>query len=170
MMASIRNRKGATLIELIFSIAIMLVLAGSFYQLLISFYQNYEVQNAIAEMQQQGRVAVDLISREIRQAGYDPTGEVFREDKPAKIKGRKVGCIEKEYNAERIFQATSTIFHFLADLNANTQINDGAGKGDTDEHVRYEWVGADGIFACMDRKNNKPKRPYTLFRETGSGL
>ncbi|MFQ5780596.1 MAG: prepilin-type N-terminal cleavage/methylation domain-containing protein [Nitrospiria bacterium] len=167
MMASIRNRKGATLIELIFSIAIMLVVAGSFYQLLISFYQNYEVQNAIAEMQQQGRVAVDLISREIRQAGYDPTGEVFREDKPAETKKRKIRCLKKKYDAERIFEATPTVFHFLADLNANGKVDNGdKNKPDVDEHIHYEWIGADSVDSCGIKTKIKP---YTLVRDSGGG-
>ena len=82
MKMTVRNVKGATFIDLIFSTAVMLLVTSSFYTLLLSFYENYGLQEAIAEMQQQVRVADDLIAREIRQTGYDPTGALFLIKKP----------------------------------------------------------------------------------------
>ncbi len=144
--------------------AIMLVLTGSFYQLFGSFHQNYEVQHLIAEMQQQGRVAVGLVSREVKQAGYDPTGEAF--DGTKLTKKRWVRCIHDKHPAEQIFEATPTIFHYSVDLNENSRIDNGQlSKPDVDEHVKYEWVGGTPFDSC-----GKPKRPYTLFRDSGSGL
>lgn len=162
----IRGSRGATLVELIFAMAIMLVLTGSFYQLFTSFHQNYEVQHMIAEMQQQGRVAVGLISREVSLAGYDPTGGVFKT--PAKkTKERRVRCGAKiKHPAERIFEATPDVFHYVADLNGNSRIDNGQpSKLDVDEHIKYEWVGFSGVDSC-----GKSRQPYTLFRDSGSGL
>ncbi len=161
-----RSQRGATLIELIFAMAIMLVLTGSFYQLFTSFYQNYEAQRMIAEMQQQGRVAVGLISREVRQAGYDPTGRVFGEIPPKNTKERRIRCGAKiKYPAERIFEATSAVFHYVADLNENSHIDNSQAGKDVDEHIKYEWVGFSGIDSC-----GTSRQPYTLFRDSGSGL
>jgi type IV pilus assembly protein PilW len=159
-----RGQEGATFIEMIFAMAIMLVLTGSFYQLFSSFHQNYELQRMIAEMQQQGRVAVGLISREVRLAGYDPTGAAF--DGTKKTKRRVVRCDKLKHFAEPIFEATPTLFHYSVDLNENSRIDNGQpSKPDIDEHIKYEWVGANGVDSC-----GKPREPYTLFRDSGSGL
>jgi len=159
-----KRQRGATLIELVFAMAIMLVLTGSFYRLFSSFHQNYEVQRMIAEMQQQARVAVGLISREVRQAGYDPAGDVF--DGTKLTKKRLVRCIDAKHPAERIFEATPAVFHYAVDLNGNSRIDNGQpSKPDVDEHIKYEWVGFGGIDSC-----GISRQPYTLFRDSGSGL
>lgn len=175
---AVRNQRGASLIELIFAIAIMLTLGQSFYQLLITFFQSYRVQSAVAEMQQQGRVASDLIFREIQLAGYDPTGSLFLADRrpnpDKKTKSRKVGCVTGRHPAEEILEATPALFHFLADLNANGVVDDGKagarggdgapGGPDIDEDIRYEWIDSSGIDSCK-----KNRRPLTLYRDGGSG-
>lgn len=164
------NDRGATLIELLFSSIILIVVTASFYQLLLAFYQNYQNQEEIAEIQQQARVAADLLSREIQSAGYDPKGSLFlpdhrpNEDKRTKGMSR-VRCERRAHPAERVLEATPVIFHFLADLNGNAVINDTDFKEkDLDEDVRYEWVGASGIDSCGTRKT-----PFSLYRDTGGG-
>lgn len=162
----IQEEVGATLIDLIFSTAIMLVVMASFYQLLLSFYENYGLQEAIAEMQQQARVANDLISKEIQQAGYDPTGTLFSLDHQPND-GRttkaysKTGCASGSRPAERIFEATPVFFHYSADLNGSAALSR---DDDVDEDVRYEWVSATGRDSCGNKKN-----PFTLYRDSGSG-
>lgn len=160
----VRNEKGATLIDLIISTAIMLFVTASFYNLLLSFYENYGLQEAIAEMQQQARVADDLISREIRQGGYDPTGTLFTEQ-PNNSKLTKEysnsRCAQGRHPAERVHEATPTLFHYLADLNGNGVVDN---NQDIDEDIRYEWVGATG----KDRCGNK-RKPFALYRDSGSG-
>lgn len=162
----IQNKDGATLIDLIFSTAIMLVVMASFYQLLLSFYENYGLQEAVAEMQQQARVANDLISREFQQAGYDPTGTLFSsDDRPNEGKTTKAyskrGCTAGSHPAESISEATPVLFHYSADLNGNAGLNR---DDDIDEDIRYEWVSATGRDSCGNKKN-----PYTLYRDSGSG-
>ncbi len=164
------NEKGATLVELLFSSIILIVVTASFYQLLLAFYQNYQNQEEIAEIQQQARVAADLLSKEIEPAGYDPTGSLFlpdhhpNENKRTKAMSR-VRCERMAHPAERILEATSVIFHFLADLNGNAVIDDSIlSEKDIDEDVRYEWVGASGIDSCGIRKT-----PFSLYRDTGGG-
>lgn len=165
------NERGATLVELVFSIAVMLVLAASFYQLLISFYQNYQTQDAIAEMQQEGRVAIDLISREIAQAGYDPTGKAFENDSKTSgsvetfIPSQKK-CKNESSQAESILEAAPTYLHLLADLGGKVEGGIEIGDGDVQddrEDIRYEWVGESGKNSC-----GRAKTKYTLYRDSGS--
>ncbi len=158
------------MVELLFSSTIMIVVTASFYQLVASFYQSYQNQEGIAEMQQQARVAADLLSREIQMAGYDPKGLLFLPDNQPNPNRwtkatSKVVCEKKAHPAERILEATPVTFHFLADLNGNTFVDDSLStQKDIDEDVRYEWVGASGIDSCGTRR-----APFTLYRDTGGG-
>ena len=173
-----RDEKGTTLIEMIFSIVIILTLASAFYQLIISFNHHYEVQDAIAEMQQQGRVTGDIFIRDIQEVGYDPTGELFDPDNNEQTKERHVyvvdgpddpGCPNPKvtHPVERILEATPTSILFLADLNGDKDVDD---PNDTSEDIRYEWVGLnpDPDEASKDLCGNN-REAYTLFRSTGSG-
>lgn len=68
----IKNR-GFTIIELMITILIFSVIIASVYATHLSQQKTYKVQDQIAEMQQNIRAALSLITTEIRMAGYDPT-------------------------------------------------------------------------------------------------
>ncbi|MFY9270565.1 MAG: prepilin-type N-terminal cleavage/methylation domain-containing protein, partial [Candidatus Manganitrophaceae bacterium] len=157
------NQKGFTLIELTFSMAIMLTVATASYILLTTFHHHYRLQEAMAEMQQQARVSEDLIFREVLQTGYDPTGNLFEPLLNKKTRGTsRVGCdTTLPKGAEPILEATPVAFHFLTDLNENGSVDQGV---DIDEDIRYEWVGESGIDSCGIKK-----APFTLYRDTGGG-
>ncbi len=165
MKKQIQNPNGMTFVELVVSIAIMFIVASASYELLEKFYRNYQVQEAVAEMQQQARVAVDLISREMSFAGLDPKGVVFPTDEPNPDKKTKntsnVNCKDGTYPAEKVLEATPTVFHYLADMDGSGTLNSGS---DTEEDIRYEWVGKTGKSSC-----NLEKPPYTLYRDDGGG-
>lgn len=168
----IQNEKGHSLLETLFSIAIVLVISSSFYQLLSSFYQNYEIQEAIAETQQQSRVTTDLFWQEIRNVGLDPTGALFAPENARRTKKRKVfrdpNCDKAHHDVEKVFEAAPTMFHFLADLNQNG-IVDG---DDPEEQIRYEWIGdnADGIPGKAPDVCGTERTSYTIYRDSGGGM
>ncbi len=145
----------------------MLIVAGAAYELLERFYRNYQIQEAVAEMQQQARVAADLISREIRFSGLDPTGVVFLAGQPNSAKKTKAtskvagtgDCVNGPHSAEKILEATPSVFHYLADINGNGTLNS---PSDREEDIRYEWVGQSGLNSC-----NVTGPAYTLYRDTG---
>ena len=69
-----QKQKGFTLIELMVSLAIgSLVLIGV-YDIYISQSSQYMLRYQVSDMQQSARIGMDMMSREIRMAGYDPTG------------------------------------------------------------------------------------------------
>ncbi len=164
----IQNQHGVTLLETLFSVGIVLVMTASFYQLLSSFSHHYEVQEAIAETQQQGRVAEDLFWQEVRNTGLDPRGTLFNSNPKPTTKLRKVRrksvCEIKNHDVQRIFEASPSTFHFLADLNGNGRVN-GNGGPDYEEHIRYEWVDSSEVSDCSGKK-----RSNTLYRDTGGGM
>lgn len=167
------SRKGLSLIETLVALVILLVMSASFYQLLTSFYQNYEMQQAIAEIQQQGRVSTDLFWQEIRNAGFDPTGRLFHPAHANKTSTRKLyrnfKCVQGAHPVEKVFEATPLMFHFLADLNQNGTVN----GSDPEEQIRYEWVGdsaPDGKIGVDPDVCGSQRTSYTLYRDSGGGM
>jgi len=67
------NREnGFSLIELLFAMAIFLIILAAATSAFISQRKSYKAQEQVAEMTQGARAAMDMLSNEIRQAGYNP--------------------------------------------------------------------------------------------------
>jgi len=69
--------RGFTLVELMIAMAVGLVLLGAMYGVFTMHNKIFGTQEQIAEMQQNARTAMDMMTREIRMAGYNPTGAPF---------------------------------------------------------------------------------------------
>ncbi len=68
------NERGFTLVELVIGLAISLILMGVAVSMLNVERKSYSFQEQVTEMQQNIRAATDMLVREIRMAGYDPSG------------------------------------------------------------------------------------------------
>ncbi len=66
-----RAQHGLTLVELMLALAVGLLLIAASVQVFSSMSQNARAQENLARMQETGRLALELISREIRLAGYE---------------------------------------------------------------------------------------------------
>ena len=78
MYYSIENKEsGFTLIELLIAMTIGLIILTALSSTFLMQRKIYDVQEQIVEMVQTARAAMDMMSREIRMAGYDPTGAAF---------------------------------------------------------------------------------------------
>jgi prepilin-type N-terminal cleavage/methylation domain-containing protein len=75
--AIVTDSRGFTLVELLVAMAVMMGMMAAAFSLFVAQDKAYFTQNAIAETQQNTRIALDLISREIRMAGYAPYGGNF---------------------------------------------------------------------------------------------
>jgi type IV pilus assembly protein PilW len=72
------NRKGITLIELLVALVVSGVLVGGVYRTFVSQQHTYTVQDQVVDMQQNVRLAINRMTREIRMAGFGTTdGTVF---------------------------------------------------------------------------------------------
>ena len=69
-----RHERGFTLVEVMLALALGTVTIGGIYNLYISMVKNQTVREDIVDMQQQARAALDLVSRELQMAGFDPRG------------------------------------------------------------------------------------------------
>jgi len=113
---------GFTLIELLIAMAVGLVLLGAMYGVFTMHNKIFTNQEQIAEMQQNARAAMDMMIREIRMAGYDPTGTAN-----AAITDADVGSII-----------------FTQDLDGDGSLMDGS-NWDINERIRYNLYTSDGI-------------------------
>jgi len=69
------DNAGFTLIELLITLLISMIVIGSIYTAFQSQQHTYIVQDQVVEMQQNIRAALMLMVRDIRMAGYDPSGK-----------------------------------------------------------------------------------------------
>jgi len=68
---------GFTLIELLVAMAISAIVLSAIVAVFVVQRKSYVAQEQITEMVQTARAAMDMIGREVRMAGYDPTGGDF---------------------------------------------------------------------------------------------
>jgi type IV pilus assembly protein PilW len=72
------NEQGFTMVELVVGLAISLILMGIAVKIFLVQQRAYNVQGQLSEMQQNIRAATDMIVRETKMAGYNPTGASFK--------------------------------------------------------------------------------------------
>ncbi|MCA9421302.1 MAG: prepilin-type N-terminal cleavage/methylation domain-containing protein, partial [Nitrospira sp.] len=66
--------QGYTLIEVLVALGLSFLTMSAVYSLYVQELKAQRAREHVLEMQQQARVVVDLVSREILMAGYDPRG------------------------------------------------------------------------------------------------
>jgi type IV pilus assembly protein PilW len=122
-MLRFKRNRGFTIIELMVSMALSLTVLAAVY----SFYKvqarNLKVQENRQEAMEYARGVVDLMAREMRNAGYNPT----KGTSGANCAGSPTA------GTPGVVTATSTLFKFTYDYTG-----DGNCSG-TDEEIKYEY-------------------------------
>jgi type IV pilus assembly protein PilW len=108
------GNQGFTLMELLVATAISMVILGAIAGTFMTQTKFYNAQEQINEMQQNARAAIDLLNRDIKLAGYDPTD---------------AAVLGLTYSASEL--------RIRADLNGDGVVNDSS-----DEHVIYTFDSA----------------------------
>ena len=113
----IKNSEGGfSLIELLIALAVTSILLVGIFNIFLSQHKAYISQDQIVEMQENVRAVIDIMSRDIRMAGYDPT------------EAGGIGIT----NIEEAIPSIS----FTADVNENGVI--GASESNEDITYRYD--------------------------------
>lgn len=79
---TLTNRQGFTLIEIIFAMAISLIILSGVYNIFISQQKSYKIEDQVAEMMQNARVGLDFMIRDIRLAGSIPEESIVGDTPP----------------------------------------------------------------------------------------
>jgi len=107
------NNDAFTLVELMVAMAMIGIVTGSIYGIFISSNRSYYTQDSVVEAQQSVRVGINLMTRDIRMAGFDPL----------------------ENSNAGIEVATATKLRFTADMNRANGIEETAR-----ERITFEYV------------------------------
>ncbi len=137
-----KTSNGFTLVELMITVAISGIIIAAIYSAYITQQRTYLAQEQVAEMQQNNRAAIDMMVREIRMAGYDPTG------------GAGAG----------ITTATSSRFTFTQDINSDGNIPTAAPFGG--ETITFGFSNAND----PDNNGVADAGAAPLGRDTGGGF
>lgn len=78
-----KSQQGLSLVELMIAMLLGVFLTGGLLQLFINTKQTYGTQESLFRLQENGRVAIDLITRDIRLAGFLGCREAVAGVKPA---------------------------------------------------------------------------------------
>ena len=136
MQSLTENREqGFTLVELLVAMAIALVVITSISSAFISQRKIYAAQEQVNEMIQNARAAMDIISRELKMAGYDPTG---------------AGIVGAPYSS------TPIQLQIVADLNGDGETDGTLSNDDTNEEIIYTY---DGTNLQIDRDTGGGAQP-----------
>jgi prepilin-type N-terminal cleavage/methylation domain-containing protein len=77
MRTTLKKQGGMTLIELLVAMVICAILIGATYRVFISQQKIFVVQQDVVDMQQNARLAIIQMTREIRMAGFGAVADVF---------------------------------------------------------------------------------------------
>ncbi len=118
------KESGFTLVELLIAMTIGLIILAALSSTFLMQSKIYDVQEQIVEMVQTARAAMDMMSREIRMAGYDPSGLA----------------------GAGIVSATSNSINFTLDITDDAETGPPDGDtGDSNENITYSLYTEAGI-------------------------
>lgn len=117
-----KKNAGFTLVELLVALALSLVVLTSVSNAFISQRKTYDAQEQMTEMIQGTRAVMEIITREIKLAGFDPTGNAF---------DGSAGPYPIPYSTSQL--------EIRADLDGDGT----AAAGDTNELIIYSHDGTD---------------------------
>lgn len=113
-----KKERGVTLVELMISLSMFAVIISAMYNMFNFQQKNYSVQDNVAVMQQNVRVGLGYMVKEIRMAGYIPDGIP-----PNKLSPSNDSLPSSPFTAngisESVEEATASAITFQADIDSD---------------------------------------------------
>lgn len=125
---AVYGRGGFSVIELVVALAVMLVVMSGIISLFTTLSRTYTTQNVAAAVQQVVRTGIDIMTRNIRMAGFNP------------LNINPVGIVE----------ASPSKIRFRLDLDRNGEIEADA---DRNEDIAYLLNGNNQLIQQLDGNN-----------------
>ncbi|MBA7625067.1 hypothetical protein ES703_32488 [subsurface metagenome] len=161
------NNRGFTLAELLIGLFVSAVVMTTILSAYYSQNKSYAVQEQVAAMVQNLRAAMDIMIREIRMAGYDPTGTA------------NAGIVTANTTSINITEDLDGDGSVAGDENITYALADSDGDGDNDLERNNNLI-AENIdaldFLYLDETNNPTTVPseikavqITMVAKTGRG-
>lgn len=161
------NNRGFTLAELLIGLFVSAIVMTTILSAYYSQNKSYAVQEQVAAMVQNLRAAMDIMIREIRMAGYDPTGTA------------NAGIITVNTTSITITEDLDGDGSVAGDENITYALADSDGDGDNDLERNNSLI-AENIdaldFLYLDETNNPTAVPsavravqITMVAKTGRG-
>ncbi len=144
------NRKGMTLIELLVALVISGVLVAGVYRTFVSQQHTFAVQDQIVDMQQNVRLAINRMTRELRMAGFGRMDDAFFGKVVGKGGGKVHGSIENIVTPGGGGSSVTVVggYQTLTTLSANAasgsntiQVNDATGL----DLLKRQYISINGV-------------------------
>ena len=153
--------RGLSTMEVLAGMGLTLILLAAVYTFQGAQLKVLRAQNVYADSQNVTRTVIDLMSRELRMATYDPTpppaGTIQSSQNLANCPGVKQGII----------QATPTSIRFQQNLNGDGAIA-GAGEDVTYSYADGQITRTDGANAPVTLVSNVPSNGFSLLYFSGN--
>ncbi|MBW2570709.1 MAG: hypothetical protein JRE47_15455, partial [Deltaproteobacteria bacterium] len=138
-----------TLVELLIAMTIGLIILTALSSTFLMQRKIYDVQEQVVEMVQTARAAMDMMSREIRLAGYAPTGYIPTGGTMQRSDPTGTNFVGIPYNAGQL--------QIRADLNGDEDIINADESYDENENITYTYYDENSAY------------PYQIKRKTANG-
>ena len=139
------NERGFTLVELLIAMTIGLIILTALSSTFLMQRKIYDVQEQIVEMVQTARAAMDMMTMEIRMAGYyDSTVATMQRSNPA-----GADFVGIPYNTSQL--------QVVADLNDDGETDGSITDDDRNEDITYSYDAAN---LQIDRNTGGGNQPF----------
>lgn len=134
MIARKRLSSGFSLIEILITMAMGIVMLGGLLQILSINSENFRIRDSLSRVQEDGRLAIELMSRELRHSGFRAYPYTDR----ALIDKTILSPDDSRYPKHRLFKAIDGAFKPADDIPVDTPIYGNSTSSTDNVIMRYQ--------------------------------